>query len=404
MDGGKVEEVVTAISYCRPGCCQISSYTTPVRSWLPATGWRLGVWLLGVWLLGDLAQAQIVAPTFGTRGAVDEALLSDFMRLLRGEIGRQTGLLVSDGDLVTAGLAGSLEPEFAYFSAQLYGMRYALSGELSQTGGARAPYTVSLLVADSETQRSTDVFIEPLTPGDLQGVVARLAERVARFVSPTTRLEVGSAGLFVSSTPGEASLFINGVEVGETSALDVIMLKPGSYLLELRKEGFLPASRMIVLSEGETELVNVALTTIAGGSIQIFSTPSAEILLDGEPVGVTPLTVEASPGARQVTLQRPGFQTSTFNVPVQNYRVSRLDEALTPIFERMLYWDGAEGGLFYLDGTIRTGGFIGNPVVGEHLVELRRSSGVTRFSVVVPETGAFEIDFEGERLEPLNGS
>lgn len=357
--------------------------------------------LLGL-LLGA-AQAQIVVPTFGTRGEVDEALLADFMRLLRSEIGRQTGLLISDGDLVTPGLAGSLEPEFTYLIAQLYEMRYALSGELSRAAGAQATYTVSLLVADSEAQRSSDVFIESLSPGELQRVVARLAAEVAGFVSPEARLEAGSAGLFVSSTPGEAAVFLNGVEVGSTSALDVLMLKPGSYLLELRKEGFLPASRTVTLRDGETELVNVALTAVAGGSIQVFSTPSAEVLLDGVPQGSTPLTVQAAPGVRELTLQRPGFETSNVSVPVQTYRVSRVERSLRPVFARMLFWDASQGGLFYLDGRLRAGGFVGNPAPGEHLVEWRGGGTTKRFTITLPDEGVFEVNLAAERLEPLGG-
>ena len=349
--------------------------------------------------LSILAQAQLVVPTFGTRGAVDEALLADFMRLLRGEIGRQTGFLVSDGDLVTAGLAGSLDPEFAYLSAELYGMRYALSGEVSRAEGNA--YTVSLLVADSQEERSSDILVEPLEPGALQAAVGRLAAAVAEFVSPALRLEVGSAGLFVSSTPGEATVFLDGVEVGETSLLDVLMLAPGSYLLELRKEGFLPASRTVTLRENDTEFVNVTLTPVAGGSIIISSTPAAQVFLDGAAVGSSPRTVQASPGSRELTLQRPGFETSTFSVQVQNYRASRVSERLRPVFEHMLFWDSAQGGLLYLDGVLRTGGFIGNPSPGEHRLEWRSGGEVRRFTVTVPETGVFEIDLEGERLVPF---
>lgn len=369
-------------------------YTTPVRASILAA--------LTLLSLLSLAQAQIVVPTFGTRGEVDEALLADFMRLLRSEIGRQTGLLISEGDLVTPGLAGSLEPEFTYLIAQLYEMRYALSGELSRAErGVQASYTVSLLVADSEAQRSTDVLIESLNPGALQQVVARLAAEVAGFVSPEARLEAGSAGLFVSSTPGEAAVFLNGTEVGDTSSLDVLMLKPGSYLLELRKEGFLPASRMVTLRDGETELVNVALTAVAGGSIQVFSTPSAEVLLDGVPQGSTPLTVQAAPGVRDLTLQRPGFETSTVSVPVQTYRVSRVERSLTPIFARMLFWDASQGGLFYLDGRLRAGGFVGNPAPGEHLIEWRGAGTSKRFTVTLPDEGVFEVNLTEGRLEPL---
>ena len=370
-----------------------------MRSWLARVAFL--AFLLG---LGLSAQAQIVVPRFAARGEVDEALLSDFMRLLRSEIGRQTGLLLSDGDLVTSGLAGSLEPEFAYFIAsELYGMRYALLGELAReaSAAAQASYTVSLLVADSEEQRSTDVLIEAFSPDELPAVASRLAAEVAGFVSQVGRLESGSAGLFISSTPGEAEVFVNGVGVGETSSLEVLMLKPGVYLLELRKEGFLPATRSVTLHANETELVNVALTAISGGSIRVDSRPSAQVLLDGTPVGKTPLTVQASPGARRLSLQRPGFETSVISVSVQNYRVSRVDESLQPIFSHMLFWDAEDVSLLYIDGVLRTGGFVSNPEPGERLIAYRQGGSLQSFSVTVPESGVFELDFASKSLRPL---
>jgi hypothetical protein len=348
------------------------------------------------------AHAQLVVPRFGTRGQVDEALLTDFMRLLRSEIGRQTGFILSDGDLVTAGLAGSLDPEFAYYIAQLYDMRYAISGEVAQVtaGGVQAPYTVTVLVADRDEQRSTDLLTETFNPANLQDVASRLAAHVARFVSPST-LEAGSAALFVSSTPGEATVFVNGVEVGRTSAMDVLMLKPGTYSLELRREGFLPASRTVTLRAGATEFVNVAMTALAGGSIQVVSTPPAQIYLDGVLMGETPMTVAASPGTRILTLQRPGFETSSQSVQVQNYRVSRVDKTLTPVFRHMLFWRPPPGSLVYIDGVLRSGTFLGNPGAGEHRIEVRRTGGGQSFTVTVPDTGVFELDFENERLRPF---
>ena len=355
------------------------------------------------WLLFGSIQAQVVVPTFGTRGEVPPETVTQVMRQLRTAISWRTGLVVSAGDLVTPGIASSLDPEYSYLIAQLEGLRYALSGQirLVEGGSAQAPYTLSILVADAEAERASDVFSESFGLDTLPEVVVRLAEEVARFVTPTGDLRAGSAELFISSQPGEARVYLNGIEVGETSNLDVLMLQPGTYLVELRKEGFLPETRSLTLRDGQVQFVNIALTAVVGGSIQVTSMPSATVYLDGEAVGATPLTVQASPGTRKLTLQRPGFETLTLEVPVQNYRVNRVGRTLTPIFDRMLVWDASQSGLLSIDGVLRSGGFASRLAPGPHRVTARQLGETITFTVNVPATGVFEIDLAGRRLLPL---
>ena len=365
---------------------------------------RVGLAVLITWLLG-VGLAQIAVPTFGTRGDVSADVLAQVMSELRGEIARQTGLTLTEGELATAGIAGSLEPRYAYLIAQLDGVRYALSGEVRQVaaGGPQSPYTLSLLVADEQTQRSSDVLSESFSLASLPRVAGRLAAEIAQFVEPVPdapELAVGTAELFVSSQPGGATLYIDGVEVGETSELGMLTYQPGTYTLELRKEGYLSDSRTVTLQTGKPEFVNVMLTEVIGGSVQVSSRPSAEVLVDGVSAGKTPLTIQARPGTHRVSLRRPGFETLSLDVPVQNYRVTQVDETLAPIFRRMLFWDESAG-LLLIDGVLQTGGFAPNVPPGNRRFEVRSGGETTRFVAEVPATGVLEIDVRGERLRPL---
>ncbi|CAN5821171.1 hypothetical protein BH24DEI2_BH24DEI2_12360 [soil metagenome] len=362
----------------------------------------LGFLLLGGSLSGHV-QAQVVVPTFGTRGEVPPDTVGQVMQQLRAAISRQTGLVVSAGDLVTPGIAGSLDPSFSYLIAEVEGLRYALSGQIQRVegGSPQAPFSLSILIADAEAERASDIYTEPFGLSTLPEVAARLAERVARFVTPTGNLQAGSAELFLSSQPGEARVYLNGIDVGETSKLDVLMLQPGTYLIEVRKEGYLPETRSLSLRDGQIQLVNIVLTAVVGGSIQVMSRPSATVYLDGEEVGTTPLTVQASPGTRKLSLQRPGFETITLDVPVQNFRVNQVGKTLTPVFARMLVWDVLESGLLSIDGALRSGGFAANLTPGPHRISARRLGQTVSFSVVVPAQGVFEIDLDAQRLVPL---
>jgi hypothetical protein len=347
----------------------------------------------------DSSSQAIVVPTFGVRGEVDEQVLQDFMRIFRGAVAERTGLQVQPGELVSQGLAGSLEPDFAFFSARLEGTRFAVLGEIRAVAET---YAVSMLVADATSERSSDVFDEAFSVATAPQVAVALAAEVARFVTPIEGLQPGSASLFISSQPSGAEVFINDNKIGETGTLDVVSLQPGSYQIEVRSEGFLPETRRVELKDGVTELVNVVLTPVAGGSLQIITSPSSEIFIDDRSVGVAPITVPALPGTRVVRLQRPGFETVSREVQVRENRVTRIEESLRPSFERMVFWNLQGAGLLTIDGVLQTGSHA-ELLPGDHVFEVRQGGQQRVYTVTVPETGVYRFDLETGRLEPYLG-
>jgi hypothetical protein len=352
--------------------------------------------LLLPFVQGQGTDTTVVVPTFGVRGEVSEVVLQDFMRVFRAALQERTGFAVNAGELITPGLAGSLEPDLAYFMAELEGARFAVSGELR---AAADTYAVSMLVADNQNKRSSDVFDEAFSPDTAAQVAVALAAEVERFVMPVQGLRQGSASLFISSQPNEAEVFINNNKVGESGTLDVLSLEPGSYQIDVRKEGYLPETTHVELKEGVTEFVNVTLTEVAGGSLQIISTPSSEIVIDDVSVGTAPLTVPALPGTRTVTLQRPGFKSVTRQVQVREYRVTRIAEGLEPAFERMVFWQLSGAGLLTIDGVLQSAGYA-ELTPGEYVFTVRQGGQERETVLEIPEQGVFEFNVATGRLEP----
>jgi hypothetical protein len=357
--------------------------------------------LVGLLLFGQAQEgdSSIVVPVFGTRGEVAEQVLQDFMRIFRDAVAQRTGLTVKPGELVSQGLTGSLEPDFAFFATQLEGTRFAVSGEVRAVAET---YAVSILVVDANNQRSSDVIDEAFSTSTVSQVAVALAAEVERFVTPMQGLQEGSASLFISSQPSEVQVFINDTNVGETGTLDVLGLQPGSYTLELRREGYLPEVRRVDLKDGVTELVNVVLTPIAGGSLQIISTPKGEIFVDDVSVGLSPLTVQALPGERVVRLHRQGFEILTREVQVRESRVTRIEEKLVPSFERMVFWDLTGAGLLTIDGVLQSSSFA-ELTPGDHVFEVRQGGEQRSFSLTIPETGVYRFNLETGFLEPYLG-
>lgn len=348
----------------------------------------------------SVAQAQVVVPDFATRGAVPPVVVSRFMEAFRESLESVTGLPTSLGELITTGIAGSLEPDFTFIIAELGGGRYGVSGEISrvETGGER--YAVTILIGDAVARRTSDLLSQPLTPITATATAARLAEAVAGFLAPEERLTTGSAALFVSSSPAGAQAFVDGVGVGETGALTTLALEPGRYEVEVRKEGFLPYTETVDLQAGRSVFVHAFLTRIAGGSIQAMSIPEAEVFLEGEPVGTTPVVFDARPGLREVRFERPGFEPQTLSVLVRNFRVSRVPVELRPVTEPLIFWEGREY-LVFIDDLLRVSPFVADLRPGPHSVELRRGRERLRFTVDLPASGAYQLDFGERALLPL---
>lgn len=367
------------------------------------TGRTLSAALAAALLLAMLATAaaQVSIPTFGTRGDVEADVVARFMVAFRSAVGAATGLEVRNGDLITPGIASSLEPELTTLIAELDSARYAVSGEIARLAApALDPYAINLIVVDADLGRATDLISAALDPGSPGVAAAQLAAMVAAFTTAKVELPRGSSGLFVSSEPGDAQVFVDGVSLGRTSQLDVAMLAPGRYQLEVRKEGFLPDVRMIELRQNDTTLVHVILTAISGGSIQISSRPGARVELDGEPAGTTPITLSALPGMHTVTLKRDGFVDESVDVLVRNYRVSRLQLELRPAAPLVVYWDESREYLVFIDGAFQPGGHAHDITPGLHTFELRRGTEVTRFLRAVPDAGTFRLDLHsGELVE-----
>lgn len=351
-------------------------------------------------LLG-LGQAQVVVPTFGSRSEVPEAVVTRLVEAFRSELAQQSGLVILPGEVITRGIAGSLDVELAIFFTELEQGRYGVSGEVSRTIDGRR-YSVTILVVNAQTRRASDLITQSFDEANLPAVAQALAEAATAFLDPVPRLIGGTATWFISSQPEGAGVYVNGLLMGRTGRLEPLLLQPGRYQLELRKDGYLLWASPVTLEADRSEFTTAHLTPISGGTIQVISSPTSAVTVEGREVGVSPLTVPALPGLRTVRLARPGFESKTVSVTVRNFRVSRVDETLRPLFDTMLFWELPPGQLVLLNGERQTSPFAGPLRPGRYLIERWAGLDPTRFEVTIPEGGGvFRLDFEQQAILPF---
>jgi hypothetical protein len=126
------------------------------------------------------------------------------------------------------------------------------------------------------------------------------------------KLESLAKGVYISSQPQGADVFINGAkQSGQTPV--TLPLAPGQYNLVLRLQGYEPYAGGIQIKDNIQTQLNVPLNAKSASRVawaQVNSNPKgAEIILDGTTTGqFTPARVQVPTGVHTITLRLNGFQ------------------------------------------------------------------------------------------------
>jgi eukaryotic-like serine/threonine-protein kinase len=146
------------------------------------------------------------------------------------------------------------------------------------------------------------------------------------------KLESLAKGIFISSQPSGADVFINGAkQSGQTPV--TLPLAPGQYNLVLRLQGYEPYAGGIQVKDNVQTQLNVPLSEKSTSRVawaQVSSNPKgAEIIVDGTSTGqFTPARVQIPAGLHTVTLRLNGFQQAKRTVQASDGGTVNVDESL----------------------------------------------------------------------------
>jgi hypothetical protein len=175
----------------------------------------------------------------------------------------------------------------------------------------------ALVSVDSIPRGASPVTIGNLAPGDHTVVVSANGNSVQQSVTvdagmtsalvvPLGAREKGVlSGWIAIASPIEVQLFEGGKLLG-TNQSDRIMVASGTHQLDLVNEGLgYRASRNISVAPGKVETVTLRPPM---GSIAINAIPWAEVWVDGDKAGDTPIgNLAVSIGKHEVTFRHPEF-------------------------------------------------------------------------------------------------
>ena len=146
------------------------------------------------------------------------------------------------------------------------------------------------------------------------------------------RLESLAKGIYVSSQPPGADVFINGAkQSGQTPV--TLPLAPGQYNLVLRLPGYEGYAGSIQIKDNIQTQLSVTLNEKSATHVawaQVSTNPKgAEIIVDGTSTGqFTPARVQIPSGLRTVTLRLAGYQLAKRTVQVSEGGTVTVDESL----------------------------------------------------------------------------
>jgi len=140
-------------------------------------------------------------------------------------------------------------------------------------------------------------------------VAASQITRQSRNLQPGDEVDFDSvsprASLVVRSQPEGATVSVDGTTVGKTP-LDGF-IGTGSHEVQLTKTGYRSVTHSFVAQPGQQQRIQDTLQT-AIGTLTVTSLPdSANVRVDGEPLGQTPVSKDLQAGTYALEVQRDGY-------------------------------------------------------------------------------------------------
>ena len=183
--------------------------------------------------------------------------------------------------------------------------RWVYKWYTNQLGGKIDTGTYTVWVTDRPVDRSH------LSGSDYRSIPVTLQQPGIAAGSSTA-----TGALLVTTVPEGAVLFLDGENRGVTP-VTIPDLPVGSHLLALSSPGYQDLTTPAVVQEGAITGVNITLSS-ANGSIYANTTPAgAEISIDGNPAGISPVLVaDLVPGNHTLEARKSGYNETRQEVRV----------------------------------------------------------------------------------------
>jgi len=156
--------------------------------------------------------------------------------------------------------------------------------------------------------------------------------------------------LTVDSLPSGAEVYVDGKLVG-TTPLENYRIPVGIHEVVVKKSAYVPAAYAVQIKANELKTLNVVLVP-ATGRLTVNSNPSgAEVYIDGEKAGTTPLrNYTILEGIHEVVIKKAGYAERTYAVSIRYGEFKVLNVTLAPETGKLTVKSTPIGAEVYIDG------------------------------------------------------
>lgn len=179
----------------------------------------------------------------------------------------------------------------------------------------------------------------------------------------------------VKSSEGGSQVVVDGRERGNTPLEKAIRVSSGDRLVRVYKPGFAPFEKRVSVAAGQSVTVNAQLEMLQQTgriTVQEESGKTAEVVIDGIPIGKTPYQGILAPGDHVVFLRGTGnLGSQPAPATVKLNQATPLVLALEPLDATLRVETNPAGAAISVDGvTVANGIWEGKLRVGRHKLEV----------------------------------
>jgi len=201
--------------------------------------------------------------------------------------------------------------------------------------------------------------------------------------------------LFITSQPPEAAVYLNDQLKGKTP-LTIAQVESDDYTIRLTKDLYHSYEEKFTITDGSESQRPIILSP-AFGTLDVVSVPEgAEVLVDGQRRGKTPISIPEVPsGEYRLSVQMPLYETLEIQVVIEDGKTNKQSMSLAPRFGTLNITGSPEGAVVKANGQK-----IGNiPLVNYHI-----GTGSVELAVERDKyhTQSQFLQIEAEELYPLN--
>jgi len=236
-----------------------------------------------------------------------------------------------------------------------------------------------------------------------------LEEHNQKAVVANLEFRSGHGSVIIHSQPPGGTLYLDGINYGETP-LQIDALSYGTHTVLIEKPGYLKFRDTITAGPGHVPeyweyLVPEPLTGFAG----FTSAPEgAEVFIDGQPGGTTPVKLERfSAGSHTALFRKTGYENFTANVNVRGTEPVLVHADLMPVLTAgtIIADSVPQGADVYLNGTFKalTPAVLENIPKGDYRLEFRKRGypvQETSFSLNGGETREIMVNLTADPRDP----